>query len=143
MENFSYNSTGHKINCLKRFSAYSVIDFFQFILTKGFTFFTEIGNNRNNFPSKVLEYLSYGKPVVSTWTSGIAPEYASLLAVPTEESPDAFAQTLRDVLVWPRERRADHARAACAHLVGKKTWSYQALRLADFLCAIPRINVPT
>ncbi|HHX68555.1 MAG TPA: glycosyltransferase [Gallicola sp.] len=39
----------------------------------------DIPGGENNFPSKLLEYLRYGKPVISTKTAGIAPYYDNVL----------------------------------------------------------------
>ena len=35
----------------------------------------------NNFPSKVLAYLSYHKPILSTWTKGLSPEFREVLTL--------------------------------------------------------------
>ena len=51
-----------------------------------------VADNRMTFPSKLIHYLSYGKPVVSTWTDGLAPEYRDLLLVPPEAAPWEFAR---------------------------------------------------
>lgn len=39
----------------------------------------DIPGGENNFPSKLLEYLKYGKPIISTKTAGIAPYYDNVL----------------------------------------------------------------
>ncbi len=39
----------------------------------------DIPSSENNFPSKLLLYLSYGKPILSTKTKGISPDYDSVL----------------------------------------------------------------
>lgn len=103
---------------------------------------SSISANRHNFPSKLLEYLSYGKPIVSTSTPGIAPEYAHLLSVPTAETPEALAQCLRDVLAWSLEKREENTRAAALFLAGRKTWQRQAANLYEFLLGIIRAKAP-
>ena len=40
---------------------------------------TDIEGGENNFPSKLLLYLMYGKPIISTKTAGIAPYYDDFL----------------------------------------------------------------
>jgi len=103
---------------------------------------THVPGNENNFPSKVLEYLAYGKPVVSTMTPGIAPEYAPLLRVPTEETQLPLAQCLCGVLEWSREQRAEHATTVCHFLASQKTWNQQASRLNEFVRGITPRNDP-
>jgi len=61
--------------------------------------------NRLNFPSKVLEYLGTGKPVVTTRTASLAPEYDSVLLFAADDSPAAFAAAIDRVLDWPPESR--------------------------------------
>lgn len=39
----------------------------------------DIDGSENNFPSKLLEYFKYGKPILSTKTAGVAPYYDDLL----------------------------------------------------------------
>lgn len=46
----------------------------------------KIRNGENNFPSKLLMYLSYGKPVLSTKTGGLAPKYDQVLNYFNSES---------------------------------------------------------
>ena len=61
--------------------------------------------NRMNFPSKVLDYLGTGKPVVTTRTAGLAPEYDRVLIFAEPATPAALAAALDGVLEWPAERR--------------------------------------
>lgn len=48
-----------------------------------------------NFPSKILFYLKYGKPIVSSWTPGLSEEYREILSVPLDETPEEYFNCLR------------------------------------------------
>lgn len=92
-----------------------------------------IVENRANFPSKILEYLSYGKPVVSTWTGGLSPAYREILVVLGEETSECLARTIENVLRWDAVRYRDFAARARSFLEAEKTWSVQASRLMEWL----------
>ncbi len=85
--------------------------------------------NINNFPSKLLEYLSYGRPIVSTWTPGLAPEYLEVLRV-SDDDPDVFAKAVIRALEDDPVR--SYARAE-AFVNASRTWSAQAARLDAWL----------
>jgi glycosyltransferase involved in cell wall biosynthesis len=67
--------------------------------------------NRLNFPSKVLEYLGTGKPVVTTRTVSLAPEYDNVLLFAVDDTPAAFAAAIDKVLHWSLEERSGYRRA--------------------------------
>jgi len=92
-----------------------------------------VNGNTMNFPSKVLEYLSYGKPVVSTWTPGLAPEYREVLEVIEEENEDCLAGTIEDVLNWTDEKKERHLTGTKDFLLKHKIWKHQAARLITWL----------
>jgi glycosyltransferase involved in cell wall biosynthesis len=95
-----------------------------------------IAENAHNFPSKVLEYLSYGKPVVSTWTPGLAPEYREVLMVVDGESPDALAARLADALALEPGALGEHRERVRAFLAANKLWTVQAERLRAWLAGL-------
>ena len=94
---------------------------------------TQILGNNMNFPSKILEYLSYGKPVISTWTSGLSPEYRDVLEVLSEETEECLAGTIQKVLDWTDEKRYEKSKKIKSFLLGQKTWQHQADKLINWL----------
>lgn len=90
---------------------------------------SNIRDSQHNFPSKVLEYLSYGKPVVSTRTPGLSPEYRPFLIVPVAETAEALATSILEILGWTAEQRRANAASVGDFLREKKTWRYQTGRL--------------
>ena len=88
----------------------------------------------HNFPSKILEYLSYGKPVVSIWTPGIAPEYRSVLIVPDAETPAGLAHAIDRVLEWSETQCREHSLTIRRFLETEKTWRIQVERLKVWIC---------
>jgi glycosyltransferase involved in cell wall biosynthesis len=55
-------------------------------------------DNRTNFPSKILDYLSYKRPIVSTRTDGIGPGYDELVHFTASDEPSDIAEAIDDVL---------------------------------------------
>lgn len=88
--------------------------------------------NAANFPSKLLHYLKYGKPIISTWTAGIEPGYRRVLTVLEEETPECLARTIEDVAAWGAERRADRADEVRRFVESEKLWSVHAARLVGW-----------
>lgn len=58
-----------------------------------------------NFPSKVLDYMSYGRPIVSTRAPGLGPAFDDLLVFSEGDEPWQLAKAIDRVLAWsPAER---------------------------------------
>jgi glycosyltransferase involved in cell wall biosynthesis len=94
---------------------------------------SSIASNRSNYPSKVLEYLSYGKPVISTWTDGLSPEYADILIIPKNDSTSCLAETIDSVLAWDESDKKKNSLRIYNFLNSGKYWATQAQKLCDWL----------
>lgn len=84
------------------------------------------------FPSKIMEYLKYGKTVVSTWTKGLDPVYRKLMLI--SESPKAvdFAATVKSAIQETESERASRSDRIRSFLEDSRLWSKQAQRFTDF-----------
>ena len=89
--------------------------------------------NRVAFPSKLVRYLAYAKPIVSTWTDGLAPEYRDLLIVPEEETGASLGQAVLQAADYNDAEKAALASRVRDFLMANKSWKKQAERLRDWL----------
>lgn len=87
-----------------------------------------------NFPSKIPNYLSYGKPVVCRWLPSLAEEYREHLEVVDGNSSDAFVARTNEVLRWSAETSASRQRRTKEWFIKNKLWVAQAERLAGWIC---------
>lgn len=88
--------------------------------------------NKLNYPSKLLHYLAYGKPVISTFTDGISPEYADILIPIDEKTEGGLSATIKNVLNMP----VKDYQALCTCITNfneTHTWDYQIDRFISWL----------
>lgn len=90
-------------------------------------------SNRYVFPSKLLEYLATGKPVVTTATVEIAKEYGAYVVTIEDETPEGLARTLSEVACRESTDLQELGEAARRFVLGEKTWRAQGRRIASFL----------
>jgi glycosyltransferase involved in cell wall biosynthesis len=93
--------------------------------------------NRYNFPSKLMEYLAAGRPIISTATSDVAEHYGSALIVITDETPEGLARCIERVVDTPAEERAAVGARARAAVEGV-TWRIQAEKIVAFIHTLDR-----
>ena len=96
---------------------------------------SNIAGNKRNFPSKVLEYLPYGKPVISTWTEGLSPEYHDVLVVLERETEECLSATIQTVLNWDAGQRQLLIQKV-AQFLENRLWRVQAGRFLNWLMQI-------
>lgn len=68
---------------------------------------SEYIENANNFPSKILDYLSYAKPIISTKTKGINPIYYNYLYLLEKENISGLSDMMRQMLNLTLEEKRD------------------------------------
>lgn len=93
---------------------------------------------RYTFPSKLMEYMASGRPVVTTPLPSLPADYRDYLIVVERESPDGLAEAIRMAVESPAS--AARACAAQRFVLTRKTWTAQATRLWSFLQTIARTD---
>lgn len=91
------------------------------------------GDNVLNFPSKIPNYLAYGKPIVSTWLPSLSEDYGKYLQIVDQESPEMFAAKIEEILQWNYEMHEQYARRVKPWFLENKLWSTQARRLKGWM----------
>jgi glycosyltransferase involved in cell wall biosynthesis len=88
------------------------------------------------FPSKLLEYLAIGRPVLSTFSASEARELYGDLVIPIEgEGPEAIVAAVEQLQAMSPQRRAELGAEARRWVFENVTWRVQAARVASFLAA--------
>lgn len=85
---------------------------------------TDIKYGDNNFPSKLLDYLAWNKPILSTKTAGLSPKLCDNLEI-CEGTPESFAAAMEMALSSP-----DQLTAPCENIL---SWEEHADRLMSFV----------
>ena len=88
--------------------------------------------NKLNYPSKVLLYLAYGKPVISTFTDGLSPEYGDVLIPIKDETDECLNEAIKEVLNM-KEGEYKDIRYRIAKFNETHTWVYQCKRFTSWL----------
>ena len=89
-------------------------------------------DNLMTYPSKLLFYMAFGKPIISTWTPGLSPEYRPFFTIPAEESGLSFADAIDSVLDYDSQSIEAHRSRLWSYLESSKSWKHQACRFNDF-----------
>lgn len=84
-----------------------------------------------SFPSKTIEYMASGTPVVMHRLPGIPGEYSDYLIYAEDNSDQALAEALDRVLSWSQEQRKDFGEQAKIFVQEHKSPSSQAKKLLD------------
>lgn len=89
---------------------------------------------RYSFPSKVLEYLSSGRPVITTDLPGLPAEYREHVFVLTDETPPGLGRLIREVCSRPPAELAELGERARRFVLEQKNWERQGSRVYRFIC---------
>lgn len=93
---------------------------------------TDFEPNKLNYPSKVLHYLAYGKPVISTFTEGISPDYMDILIPISEATDEGLCIAIQKVLNMTGEDY-DVMRDRIVNFNKAHSWEYQVDRFITWL----------
>ncbi len=85
------------------------------------------------FPSKLMEYLASGTPVISTCTGHVESEFGSICYLLKDETPHGLARLIEQVLDIPRTDRQKVGRDARRFMLDQKTWPRQGQRVAEYI----------
>lgn len=90
-------------------------------------------NNRMIFPSKILQYMAYGKPIVSTKTDGLSPDYNSVLQIAPSNSAEELAGEIRRTLDLSGEALGNLQERQHRFVTTQRSWKQQASKLLTFI----------
>ncbi len=86
-----------------------------------------------SFPSKTLEYLKTGKPVIAYKLSGVPKEYDDYLFYPDGDSTQALMKTIIDVMKLNDDDLTEIKNKQISFIKEKKTVEAQGKRILEFL----------
>lgn len=86
-----------------------------------------------SFPSKLLEYMSSGTPVLTTKLPGIPEDYFDKMLYFEEETPEGFRRSIEDCMLMSRTELYDFGKKAKMYVFQHKNNINQLNRLKKFL----------
>ena len=94
---------------------------------------TRTRNTRYFFPSKMMEYMASGVPVISTCTGHVEKEFGNFVYLLKEETPQGLSRLIQQVAALDPEERRQTGERARAYMAEHKTWAVQTEKLAEFI----------
>lgn len=85
------------------------------------------------FPSKMIEYMLSGTPVVTTKLNGLTPEYLKNVFVIEDNSIVEIAKAIETVISLKKEQLIEKANEARAFIINNKTWEIQSKKIYHFI----------
>ena len=86
-----------------------------------------------SFPSKTMEYLVTGAPVVAYRLDGMPEEYFDYLCIPADNTPRALAGTISEILSMSGEERRDMGRRGREYVLTHKNPKQQVQKIVDLI----------
>lgn len=88
---------------------------------------------RYSFPSKNMEYMATGTPVLTTCLPGMPKAYRQYVYLLEDETVQGVSRALRKVLALPADERNSIGLQARSFVLGKKSSAKQAKKILDLL----------
>jgi len=85
------------------------------------------------FPSKLMEFLASGTPVLTTCPAHVRDEYRDLAYLLTLEEPQALADMVTGIVARSSDERTLRAERARSYMAEHKAWPVQGRKVADFI----------
>jgi len=86
------------------------------------------------FPSKVMECLASGVPLITTCTGHAEEEFGDFCYLLKDETPQGLANIIRCVASLDPHERAEIAHKARVYVAVNKTWDAQSRKIVKFIC---------
>lgn len=86
-----------------------------------------------SFPSKTMEYLSSGTPVIAYKLDGIPEEYNGYINYVSDNSPEAMADKIRQICEMPESVRQEMGARARQFVLSQKNCIEQTKKILDLL----------
>ena len=91
---------------------------------------------RYSFPSKLLEYMKTGRPVLSTALPGIPEEYYDYLYLLKDETPEGLAIALHELCTKPEDELSRFGERGREFVETEKNYMRQGQRIHEFIMAL-------
>lgn len=88
------------------------------------------------FPSKIIEYLLSGTPVVTTKLNGLTDEYLDQVYVFEDETPQCMAKTIDKILTINKKDLIKKATRARQFVIKEKNWVVQGEKIIKFINSV-------
>lgn len=85
------------------------------------------------FPSKMMEYLASGTPVISTCTGHIEREFKDIVFLLKDETSQGLFVLINQLKTLDKTVMAEKGKKARAYMIKYKTWDAQALRVVNYI----------
>lgn len=94
---------------------------------------TVYDTHRYVFPSKVVECLATGRPLLSTLTGHVVEEFGEFVFLLDQETPEGLAQRLQEIADMPMAERIALGTRAQQYVLHNKTWETHLRNLGAYL----------
>jgi glycosyltransferase involved in cell wall biosynthesis len=93
---------------------------------------TDVEASLHNFPSKLHDYLRWGKPVVTTLTGGLSPEYSAITVGAQNSSVHCLAEAIMYSVQMPAGEQLE-LRKRIASWISNSSWDKRVRQLSTWI----------